>query len=477
MKAINALCLKRSDVALTLFLALSLRAERLDWYFRMSAGHDFERALTRARARQRNRKRSLFGFSVSVKELLLLKDRFAEASSMMLSGFVSAHESEALTRLKRAGASALCRANADEFGIGSDGSACARGYIVNAWARTACSLVQEVVTAGGSSGGCATAVALRVSTVALATDTGGSVRQPASYVGVIGLKPSYGRCSRWGVLAYASGLDQVGVLARNASDCARVCAAVFGKDLKDWTSVDLPVPKFEFYVSNSRFGLTRRSISAIVLKQQTPCFKRAWTYCLSTLARIGFELTDANVPFADMVVPCYSVLTSVECCSNFARYNGIRFGLRLREVSAFLLYKKLRTVAFSAEVKRKLFTCAYVLSTRLGYEQYYLKAQRIRFVIKNCLITRLCDRNVLASLSVPASRLSVNNKLQPNVLTDVYTVLASLTGLPSVSVPTCFSEVGLPFGIQLIASAYKELELIVASAMIARVNGVPSVCR
>ncbi|ATW05908.1 Glutamyl-tRNA(Gln) amidotransferase subunit A [Candidatus Hodgkinia cicadicola] len=477
MKAINAMCLKHSNVALILCLALSLRAERLDWYFRINAGCNFERALTRARARQRNRKRVLFGFNVSVKELLLSKDGFAEASSMMLSGFVSAYDSEVLTRLRRAGASVLCRANMDEFGVGSDGSACAHGYIVSAWARAACSLTREVTAAGGSSGGCASAVALRVSTVALATDTGGSVRQPASYVGVIGLKPSYGRCSRWGVLAYASSLDQVGVLTRSARDCARVCAVVFGKDLKDWTSVGLPVPKFELYISDPQFDLTRCPISALVLKQQTPCFKKVWTYCLSTLARVGFELMDADVPFADMVIPCYSVLTSVECCSNFARYNGIRFGLRLREVSAFLLYKKLRTVAYSAEVKRKLFTCAYVLSTRLGYERYYLKAQRIRFIIKSCLVTRLCDRNVLASLSVPASRLNVNTKLQPNALTDVYTVLASLTGLPSISVPTCFSEVGLPFGIQLIAGAYRELELIIASAMMARVNGVPSLCR
>ncbi|XXN13571.1 MAG: amidase family protein [Candidatus Hodgkinia cicadicola] len=476
MKAINALCSKRGTVALMLCLALSLRAERLDWYFRINAGYNFERALTRARAHQHNRKCSLFGFSVSVKELLLSKDDFAEASSMMLSGFVSAYDSEVLTRIKRAGANMLCRANMDEFGIGSDGSACAHGHIVNAWARATCSFTQEIVAAGGSSGGCAAAVALRISTVALATDTGGSVRQPASYVGVIGLKPSYGRCSRWGVLAYASSLDQVGVLTRSARDCARVSAVVFGMDLKDCTSADLPVPKFELYISNPQFDLTRHSIGALVLKQQAPCFKRAWTYCLSTLAHIGFELTDANIPFADMVIPCYSVLTSVECYSNFARYNGIRFGLRLREVSAFLLYKKLRTIAYSAEVKRKLFTCAYVLSTRLGYEQYYLKAQRIRFIIKNCLITRLCNCNVLASLSVPASRLSVGSKLQLNALTDVYTVLASLTGLPSISVPTCFSEVGLPFGIQLIASAYRELDLIIASNMIARVNGIPSLC-
>ncbi|ATW06028.1 Glutamyl-tRNA(Gln) amidotransferase subunit A [Candidatus Hodgkinia cicadicola] len=477
MKAINVLCLEHGNAALVLCLALSLRAERLDWYFRINTGYGFERALTRARAHQHNRKRLLFGFSVSVKELLLAKDCFAEASSMMLSGFVSAYDSEVLTRLRRAGASMLCRANMDELGIGSDGSASAYGYIVNAWARAACSLTQEINTAGGSSGGCATAVALRVSTVALATDTGGSVRQPASYVGVIGLKPSYGRCSRWGILAYASSLDQVGVLTRSARDCARVGAVMFGGDLKDWTSVDLPVPKFELYISNPQFDLTRCAVGALVLKQQTPCFKKVWTYCLTTLARIGFELKDANIPFADMVIPCYSVLTSVECCSNFARYSGVRFGLRLREVSAFLLYKKLRTIAFGAEVKRKLFTCAYVLSTRLGYEQYYLKAQRIRFIIKNCLVTRLCNCNVLASLSVPASRLSVYNKPQLNVLNDVYTVLASLTGLPSISVPMCFSEVGLPFGVQLIAGAYKELELIIASAMIARVSGVPSLCR
>ncbi|AUG33737.1 Glutamyl-tRNA(Gln) amidotransferase subunit A [Candidatus Hodgkinia cicadicola] len=477
MKAINVLCLNRGAVELILCLALSSRAERLDWYFGINAGYDFERALTRARVHQRSRKHLLFGFSVSVKELLLSKDGFVEASSMILSRFVSAYNSEVLNRLKCAGASMLCRANMDEFGIGSDGSACAHGYTANAWARTACSLTREVIAAGGSSAGCATTVALRVSTVALATDTGGSVRQPASYVGVIGLKPSYGRCSRWGVLAYASSLDQVGVLARSASDCARVCAVAFGKDLKDWTSVDLPVSKFELYINTPQFDLTRFSVSALVLKQQTPCFKKAWTYCLSTLARIGFELVDANIPFADMVIPCYSVLTSVECCSNFARYNGIRFGLRFREVGAFLLYKKLRTVAYGAEVKRKLFTCAYVLSTRLGYERYYLKAQRIRFVIKNCLITRLCNRNVLASLSVPASRLSVNNKLQLDALADVYTVLASLTGLPSISVPACFSEVGLPFGIQLIAGAYRELELIIASAIIERSNGVPSLCR
>ncbi|AUG91497.1 Glutamyl-tRNA(Gln) amidotransferase subunit A [Candidatus Hodgkinia cicadicola] len=476
MKAINALCLKHNTTALMFCLALSLRAERLDWYFRINTGYGFERALTLARTQQHGRKRPLFGFSVSVKEMLLAKTGFAEASSMMLTGFVSAYDSEVLTRLKRAGASMFCRANMDELGVGSDGGACAHGYVVNAWARATCSLTQELITAGGSSGGCATAVALRVSTVALATDTGGSVRQPASYVGVIGLKPSCGRCSRWGVLAYASSLDQVGVLTRSARDCARVCAAVFGMDLKDWTSVDLPVPKFELYVSDSRLDLTRRPVRALVLKQHSPCFRKAWTYCLSTLARIGFELMDASVPFADMVIPCYSVLTSVECCSNFARYNGVRFGLRLREVSAFLLYKKLRTAAYSAEVKRKLFTCAYVLSTRLGYEQYYLKAQKIRFIIKNCLITKLCNRDVLASLSVPTSRLSVNNKLQLNALTDVYTVLASLTGLPSVSVPTCFSEAGLPFGVQLVASAYRELELITASAIIARVSGVPSLC-
>ncbi len=240
----------------------------------------------------------------------------------------------------------------------------------------------------------------------------------------------------------------------------------------------MPVPKFELHISKNgwQLGLAKRLANALILRQHAPSAAGAWTYCLSTLARVGFKLTDVSIPFANVVIPCYSVLTSVECCSNFAKYDGIRFGLRFREVDSFLLYKKLRTVAFGAEVRRKLLTSAYVLSIRLGYEHYYLKAQRLRFVIKSCLLTRLRDHNLLALLSAPASKLSVSEGLRPNALADVYTVLASLTGLPSVSVPVCFSEAGLPFGMQLIASAYKELELITASAMISRVSGVPSLC-
>ncbi len=236
----------------------------------------------------------------------------------------------------------------------------------------------------------------------------------------------------------------------------------------------MPVPKFELHISEN--GLQLGLANALILRQHAPCSASAWTYCLSALARVGFKLTSVSVPFANAVVPCYSVLTSVECCSNFAKYDGIRFGLRFREVDSFLLYKKLRTVAYGAEVRRKLMTGAYVLSTRLGYEQYYLKAQRLRFVIKSCLLARLRDRSLLALLSVPATKLSVGEELRPNALADVYTVLASLTGLPSVSVPVCFGKAGLPFGMQLVAGAYNELELITASAMISRVSGVPSLC-
>ncbi|XXN19692.1 MAG: amidase family protein [Candidatus Hodgkinia cicadicola] len=457
---------------LRLILALVSRIERTNWYFKIGSGGTLERALSNKRVKARLRKRALTGFSVSIKELFLLKNGFTEASSMILSRFVSAYDSETVIKLKRAGASLVLKTNMDEFGIGYTGDACAHGYIISAWAR-ALPPTKELIASGGSSGGSANAVAMRISTIALATDTGGSVRQPASYAGVIGLKPSYGRCSRWGVLAYASSLDQVGVLARSAINLARVCANAFGVDFKDNTSASLPVPKYELY-----FRLKAApAATALVLRQHMPRVAGAWVYSLAALTRAGLQLAEAHAPFVNIVVPCYSVLTSVECYSNLAKYNGIKFGLRFKEINPFLLYKKLRTAVYSLEVKRKLLTGAYVLSTRLGYERYYLKAQRLRFIIKSCLLSRLRNRNVLASPTVSISKLSAERVGAPAALADIYTVLANLTGLPSVNVPTCLGHEGVPFGIQLVAGAHDELKLITLSAELARACGVLSLCR
>ncbi|XXM90082.1 amidase family protein [Candidatus Hodgkinia cicadicola] len=473
MKSIWALLVRHDVAAISLNFALITRIERLNWYFKIGSNSVFERVLTQARARARQRARALFGTSASIKSLLLLKTHPVEACSMMLSGFVSAHNSEVINRLKRTGACILCNTNMDEFGIGYSGSACAHGYIINAWARAVYQLTREVLLSGGSSGGCAIAVALRICNIGLATDTGGSVRQPASYIGIIGLKPSYGRCSRWGVLAYASSLDQVGVLARGVNDCARICTVAFGVDSKDWTSVSLPVPKYELYV-----GSVSRRARALVFRQYTPARNAApWVYCLSALERIELKLIDVHMPFLSVVLPCYLVLSSVECYSNLSKYNGIRFGLRFRESDAFALYKKLRTVAYGFEVKRKLLTGAYLLSVRSGHEQYYLKAQRLRFIIKSCILDRLRQNDVVVLPSVPASALGISGWSELNSLADVYTVLSSLTGLPSVSVPVCFGVKGLPFGIQLVASSYNELRLMVLGAKLARVCGVLSLCR
>ncbi|ATY93550.1 Glutamyl-tRNA(Gln) amidotransferase subunit A [Candidatus Hodgkinia cicadicola] len=471
MKLARFQCANSSVIALKLALSLVSRVERVNWYFKVVSGGVFERAFNNKRVRTRSR--ALTGISISIKELLLFKNGFIEASSMILSGFVSAYDSEVVTRLKRAGASILYKTNMDELGIGCISNACAHGHIINVWARTLFLLIQEVIFAGGSSGGAANAVAIRLCTAALATDTGGSVRQPANYVGVVGLKPSYGRCSRWGVLAYASSLDQVGVLTRNVFDLARVCSSIFGVDPKDYTSVSLPTPKYELYLGDVRAF----SAKALILKQHTPCTSSAWTYCLSALARAGFELVDAQVPLVNMVIPCYTALTSVECYSNLAKYDGIKFGLRFRENDSFLLYKKLRTVAYSPEVKRKLLTGAYVLSTRLGYERYYLKAQALRFTIKSCLLKKLCNHDVLVSPSAPMSKLVEGYQRDFNILSDVYTVLANLTGLPSINVPICFGCAGAPFGVQLVASAYNELKLITLGAELMRACGVLSLCR
>ncbi|XXM93778.1 amidase family protein [Candidatus Hodgkinia cicadicola] len=401
---------------------------------------------------------------------MLLKGAGAEASSLVLNNFVGGFDAEVVWRAKRAGAAVLYKANMDEFGVGYASSACAQGRIVSAWASTLVRSLKTVVLAGGSSGGCASAVALGCSAVALGTDTGGSVRQPASYNGIVGLKPTYGRCSRWGVIEYSSSLDQVGVLARASSDCAFLCSAVFGVDSKDWTSAKVPVPKYELYV-DSAIGLARANGAVLVLRRHTPCFDQSWTYSLACLARAGFRLVEIDLPFADMLLPCYCVLSSVECCSNLARYDGIKFGLKFRDVSAFALYKKLRSVGFSAEVKRKLLTGAYVMATRLGYERYYLKAQRLRFGIKNCLATRLRHALAVATPLVSSPWLTGSSGSCVNASSDVYTVLASLTGLPSVSTPACVDCTGAPFGFQLVAKPFDELSLISISRFVSCVCG------
>ncbi|XXM93467.1 amidase family protein [Candidatus Hodgkinia cicadicola] len=450
--------------------ALALRVEMLNWYFGFSCFSAVERSLSCVRPRAHARIKPLALVSVGVKDLLLLKSASAEASSLVLNSFVSGFDAEAVWRSKRAGATVLYKANMDEFGVGYASLACGQGRIASAWAPTLVQSLKTVALAGGSSGGCASAVALGCSTVALGTDTGGSVRQPASYNGIVGLKPTYGRCSRWGVIAYSSSLDQVGVLARASSDCALLCSAVFGVDSKDWTSAKVPVPKYELYV-DSGFGLARASGAVLVLRRHAPCSDQSWTYSLACLARAGFELVEIDLPFVDMVLPCYCVLSSVECCSNLARYDGIKFGLKFKEANSFALYSKLRSVGFSVEVKRKLLTGAYVMATRLGYERYYLKAQRLRFGIKNCLTTRLRHALAVATPLVSSSWLAGGFDRCANTSSGVYTVLANLTGLPSVSTPSCTNCAGVPFGLQLVAKPFDELSLISISRFVSCVSG------
>ncbi len=260
--------------AFGLSFALALRAEALNWYFGFSCFSTVEQSLSCVRSRARARTKPLAVVGVGVKDLLLLKNVGAEASSLVLNNFVSGFDAEVVWRAKRAGATVLYKANMDEFGVGYASSACVQGRIASAWASTLVLSLKTVVLAGGSSGGCASAVALGCSTLALGTDTGGSVRQPANYNGIVGLKPTYGRCSRWGVIAYSSSLDQVGVLARTSSDCASLCSVVFGADSKDRTSAKLPVPKYELYVG-SAIGLAKANGAVLVLRRHAPCFEQS----------------------------------------------------------------------------------------------------------------------------------------------------------------------------------------------------------
>ncbi len=403
-----------------------------------------------------------------MKDQILVRNEKVEAASLAMCRHVSTFSAEAVNRLRLAGAVVVGIASMDEFGIGFSSVSCVRGPVLNAWAVQASSCLLVRALAGGSSGGCASAVALVCATMALGTDTGGSVRQPASLNGVVGLKPTYGRCSRWGVISYCSSLDQVGILAKTANGCARLGAAIFGKDLKDWNSVRLPVPEYKLYAT--RFS----ELSAIVLRKHAPCSDENWSYSLAALRRAKVVLAEVELSFTSMVLPCYCVLSAVECYSNLARYDGIRYGLKVREADAFSMYKKIRSAGFGVEVKRKLMTGVYILTSRLGYSRFYAKAERLRFLVKKRLVSLLEGRVGLVTPTMPKLSLVLGSDARFRFESDVYTVLSNITGLPSIQVPTGLDGNSLPFGIQVVGNAFDEAGLVDVCGRLQKVCGIVS---
>jgi aspartyl-tRNA(Asn)/glutamyl-tRNA(Gln) amidotransferase subunit A len=405
---------------------------------------------------------ALEGIPLGIKDLFCTKDVQTTAASRILEGFRPPYESTVSQNLWDAGAVMLGKTNLDEFAMGSSNMTSAFGGVKNPWKRRG---DDRDLVPGGSSGGSAAAVAARIAMGATATDTGGSIRQPAAFCGVVGIKPTYGRCSRWGIVAFASSLDQAGPIARDVRDTAILLRAMAGHDPKDSTSVPRPVPDYEAALGRSlkglRFGIPRE----YRLDGLSPEIQRLWDQGIAWLRDAGAEPVEISLPHTKYALPAYYIVAPAEASSNLARYDGVRFGLRVPGNSIEELYEHSRAAGFGAEVRRRILIGTYVLSAGY-YDAYYLKAQKVRALIARDFEQAYQSCDVILTPTAPSAAFAMGEKMDDPVamyLNDVFTVTVNLAGLPGISVPAGLSQDGLPLGLQLIGRAFDEETLFAVS--------------
>jgi aspartyl-tRNA(Asn)/glutamyl-tRNA(Gln) amidotransferase subunit A len=386
------------------------------------------------------------------------------AGSKILKGFKPPYESTVTANLWKAGAVMLGKVNMDEFAMGSSNLTSHFGGVGNPWRRKG---DNKRLVPGGSSGGSASAVAARMALGATATDTGGSIRQPAAFTGTVGIKPTYGRCSRWGIVAFASSLDQAGPMARSVKDCALMLGAMASYDPKDSTSVDLPVPDYTKALTGDVRGLRVGIPKEYRLDGMSPEIEKLWHEGAEWLKREGAEIKEVSLPHTKYALPTYYIIAPAEASSNLARYDGVRFGLRVPGESLDEMYEKTRADGFGKEVRRRIMIGTYVLSAGY-YDAYYLKAQRLRTLIARDFDRAFKTVDVILTPSTPSAAFAEGEGTDDPIqmyLNDVFTVTANLVGLPGISVPGGLDSQGLPLGLQLIGRAFDEETLF-------RVGGV-----
>ncbi|MGE0581273.1 MAG: Asp-tRNA(Asn)/Glu-tRNA(Gln) amidotransferase subunit GatA [Steroidobacteraceae bacterium] len=399
----------------------------------------------------------LSGLPIVHKDIFCTEGVRTSCGSRMLDNFVSPYDATVVAKLKAAGTVMLGKTNMDEFAMGSSNETSWYGPVRNPW--------NTAMVPGGSSGGSAAAVAARLVPAATATDTGGSIRQPAALSGVTGLKPTYGRVSRYGMIAFASSLDQAGVIASSAEDCALLLGAMAGFDPRDSTSVDAPVPDYVAALTTSAKGLRIGVVKEFFDKGLDTQNEARLRAAFAVFEQLGATLVDVSLPNVGLSVPTYYVVAPAECSSNLARFDGVRFGHRCENPRDLLdLYKRSRGEGFGAEVKRRIMTGTYVLSTGY-YDAYYLQAQRVRQLISADFASAFERVDVLAGPTSPTPAFALGAKVADPVtmyLNDIYTIGANLAGVPALSVPCGF--VGdLPVGLQLIGPHFSEARLLAAA--------------
>ena len=436
-----------------------------------------ELALERARAADAARAGGdagpMCGIPVGIKDLFCTEGVASQAASRILEGFRPPYESTVSAQLRDAGAVMLGKLNMDEFAMGSSNETSVYGPAVNPW-----KVDDRNLTPGGSSGGSAAAVAADLCLAATGTDTGGSIRQPAAFTGTVGLKPTYGRCSRWGIVAFASSLDQAGPMTKTVRDAAIMLRAMAGHDPKDSTSADLPVPDFEAMLSGDIRG-KRIGIPREYRLEGTPDEILAlWDRGAEMLRDAGAEIVDISLPHTQYALPAYYVIAPAEASSNLARYDGVRYGYRapLAQGDGIVeMYEKTRAEGFGAEVKRRVMVGTYVLSAGF-YDAYYNRARKVRTLIKRDF-EQVFDQGVDAILTpaTPSAAFGLGEKGQADpvemYLNDVFTVPVNLAGLPGISVPAGLDRQGLPLGLQLVGRPWEEGALLDVAEVLERAAG------
>lgn len=396
----------------------------------------------------------LTGIPIAQKDIFCTDGIKTSCGSRMLDSFSAPYDATVVKKLKEAGMVLLGKTNMDEFAMGSSNETSYYGPVKNPW--------NTAFVPGGSSGGSAAAVAAMLTPAATGTDTGGSIRQPASLCGITGIKPTYGRVSRYGMIAYASSLDQGGPMARSAEDAAILLRTMAGFDEHDSTSVNLPVPDYLATLNDSikglRIGLPKEYFSAGLSPEVGNIIQAA----INEYEKLGATIHEISLPFTDLSVPAYYVIAPAECSSNLARYDGVRYGYRCQDPKDLNdLYKRSRSEGFGSEVKRRIMVGTYVLSAGY-YDAYYLKAQRIRHLIRNDFTQAFEKVDVILSPTSPTPAFKLGEKMNDPIsmyLSDIYTIAVNLAGLPGMSIPAGFVN-NLPIGMQLIGNLFAEAKLL-----------------
>ena len=432
----------------------------LNAYIEVTRDHALAQAKASEERIARGEARPLEGLPLGIKDLFATKGVHTQACSHVLDAFQPVYESTVTQNLWDAGAVMLGKLNMDEFAMGSSNETSYYGPVVNPWRRRTANgdLANDPLVPGGSSGGSSAAVSADLCLAATATDTGGSIRQPAALTGTVGIKPTYGRCSRWGIVAFASSLDQAGPITKTVEDGALMLAQMASHDPKDSTSVDVAVPDYTAALGQGVKGLRIGVPKEYRVDGMAEETEKLWQQGIDWLKSAGAEIVDISLPHTKYALPAYYIVAPAEASSNLARYDGVRYGLRVPGDDLIDTYEKSRAAGFGKEVKRRVLIGTYVLSAGY-YDAYYLKAQRVRTLIKRDFDEAWDKVDLVLTPTTPSPAFAQGEKSGDPIamyLEDIFTVTVNMAGLPAISVPGGLSAEGTPLGLQLIAKPFDE---------------------